>query len=560
MVLGEVLGVALSERGADIEGGGELDGIGECECEPLAVELPQAVKVAATEPLPAALPQAVAVAVTDALCEPLPMDVPECAPEPEAAAVPEEVPVPPPPAMVAVAHAVAVLDMDGVLDAKADTVGAVEEEWQEEGDAVRKGEGDAEGVGVPLENRDTEFVGVPLAEFVAQYETDSEDAGLAVGEPLEVPVLRRESVGALDALADELGEKGAVSEAVTETVPLGEALRFPLALTLALAEGLGVVLEQPVALGDALEEGEVALEPEKEGLLELLCERGADAVCKKDGSAEEVAKDVTRALSENCADGVENSERTVEAVRAAVGVTSSDGLAVREPAAAVAERAGEGVPGGEAVDEREPATPVAEGESVKDPVEEVLFAGSGEGVPAPLPLRAAEGEKKEAVKDAVPHAEKLPAPPLAVALTFAEPDGVAHGEAGIDAELAPDTVALSVFPGESESTTEGDPEEEAQALPEGALDSDGMVLGEVLGVALSERGADIERGGELDGTGEGECVPLPVELQKAVGVTETVLLAEAVVLGVGGGVPDGEQVGEPVPLPVPVCEAVGEAL
>jgi hypothetical protein len=45
-----------------------------------------------------------------------------------------------------------------------------------------------------------------------------------------------------------------------------------------------------------------------------------------------------------------------------------------------------------------------------------------------------------------------------------------------------------------------------------------------------------------------------------VGVTETVLLAEAVVLGVGGGVPDGElvSVGEPVEVTVPVCVSVGD--
>jgi hypothetical protein len=58
MVLSEVLGVARSERGADIEGGGELDGTGEGECEPLAVELPRALIVAADAALDVPVPDA----------------------------------------------------------------------------------------------------------------------------------------------------------------------------------------------------------------------------------------------------------------------------------------------------------------------------------------------------------------------------------------------------------------------------------------------------------------------------------------------------------------------
>jgi hypothetical protein len=210
----------------------------------------------------------------------------------------------------------------------------------------------------------------------------------------------------------------------------------------------------PEGVADAVAE----LKGDAEGELQADTVADVKGVAEGELQADTVTKDVASTLSEDCTVGEGLPDSVADTVSTAVGVASGEGLAVCEPAAAVAERAGEGVPRGEAVGEGEPTPPEAERGGVEDPAEEVLCVCDGEGVPAPLPLRAAEGEKKEAVKDAVPHAEKLPAPPLAVALFSVDTDGVAHGEAGIDAELAPDTVALSVFPGDSEGTTEGEPE------------------------------------------------------------------------------------------------------
>jgi hypothetical protein len=226
--------------------------------------------------LPVAVAAVVEVPVTDPLGEMLPTVVSECVLERDSAAEPDDVPVPPPAPKVPVAHAVGVLQNVAVLDGLTDTEGAGEVEGQGVGDAVRAAESVAEVEGVKLARIEAVPFGVPLAVLVAHSDTVNEGTELPVGETLEVPVLRCDKVGVLDAL-ENMEEEGVADR---ETVPLGDALLDAVPLTLALPlaqiEGLGDALEDPVVLDWALDEREILLDSEAEGEPDTLKEDASE--------------------------------------------------------------------------------------------------------------------------------------------------------------------------------------------------------------------------------------------------------------------------------------------
>lgn len=200
-----------------------------------------------------------------------------------------------------------------------------------------------------------------------------------------------------------------VAQALCEGVPLGVTEAEPLAhpVSVAVPETVAETLSEREPTEDCV------------GAAEADCAVEADAGADVDGLP--AGEEEKRALKEDCAEGVGVFD-SADAVIVPVCDAQSDGAADAEAAAAEAEKPGESVPMGVAVGEGEGALLVADGGAEKEAAADEDGVKNGEGVSPALPLAAEEGVGAEAVGVSVLHADVLPDPPLAVALSLAVPE------------------------------------------------------------------------------------------------------------------------------------------